>query len=216
MTQKKEISINNDILSKDPSKLGELEILQFQNYMSSYIYKIIEYNITLIQKNNHFKYITGEKGKYIDTKTLKTIVNYLGWIKEGCIVLSSKIGQNIKSKQIEFKKTGRSSYNFCGKYINCSNFYSSDENTCNSHHYTHSLLYGDIMSTITFIKKFMISKDIDKKTLEEFQLSMKTICFVTKHMYNELNQAKDLYKLPISKLHKSSKYIANYKIISNS
>lgn len=211
---KTDISINNDIINKEPSKLNELDILLYQNYVSSYIYKIIDVNIENIENKNYFKYFTGEKCKYIDTKTLKTLITYLEWIKRGTVVLSAKIGQNIKTKLSDSKKTVRSSYNFCGKYIHCNGFYGSDNITCCNHHYTHSLLYNDIESSIQYIKKIMINKDVDKKIIEELRLSIKTICFVIKHMQNELFQAKELYKLPISKLHKSTKY-TNNKIISN-
>ena len=77
MLTKNNISLNNDILNKEPSRLNELDILLYQNYVSSYIYKIIDVNIENIENKNHFKYFTGEKSKYIDNKTLRTLLIYL-------------------------------------------------------------------------------------------------------------------------------------------
>jgi hypothetical protein len=136
---------------------------------------------------------------------IKDIISYLEWISKSSEILANKIGQELliyqfsrvprDHAQSEAPRDSRkpmivrSSYNFCTKYTQCKNFYNKfDTPTCREHHYVHSFLKYDVDSVITFLN-YMITNNINliRDDFNNVYLSVKTICFVTRHMAKEMS-----------------------------
>ena len=173
-----------DILNKDINKLDANDIIHYQCSVAYFIQVLIEgSNINKIKSiKTHDSELTIDK--------LNDIVSYLKWISDACKILATRIGQELTNYVFVDKPSiVRSSYNFCTKYTQCKNFYSKqDVPTCKEHHYVHSLLKYDIDSVITFLEYFIKNEiNINKDDINNLYLSVKTICFVTRHMYKEIS-----------------------------
>ena len=173
----------DDILKKDPSSFTSNELIQYECSIAYFIQVLMEGSI-----NNKIK-----SSKIYDNdltfEKIQSIIEYLEWISLACETLAKKIGQELLVFEEDKPSIVRSSYNFCIKYTQCKNFYSKYETpNCKEHHYVHSLLKYDIDSVIAFLK-YVIKNNIvmSKEELNNLYLSIKTICFVTRHMAKEIS-----------------------------
>jgi len=107
------------------------------------------------------------------------------------LIKSKRINQESVVYNNPDQKIIRSSYNFCAKHAKCKNFYNFDNPeasiTCNDHHFVHSVLKNDVDSIINYLVYVLTNKiDLSLENVNDFQLSIKTIGFVTKHMAKEI------------------------------
>lgn len=173
----------DDILEKNPETFSSNELIQYECSIAYFIQVLIEGSSNKIKTNKiHDTDLTFDK--------IKSIIEYLEWISISCEILAKRINQEILIYKYENKPSIiRSSYNFCTKYTQCKNFYSRHEiPNCKEHHYVHSLLKYDIDSVIVFLNYIIKNNiSISKEELNNLYLSIKTICFVTRHMAKEIS-----------------------------
>lgn len=173
-----------DILIKNIESLSSYELIQDECSIAYFIQVLIEgsTNSKIKSSKVHDEDLTTEK--------IKSIIEYLKWISKTSEILAKRIGQDILFYQEEtIPSIIRSSYNFCNKYTQCKNFYSKNvPPSCKEHHYVHSILKYDIDSVINFLN-FTIENNINmtEENLKNLYLSIKTICFVTRHMAKEIS-----------------------------
>lgn len=173
-----------DILNENPEKYPSYELIQYEYYIASFIQTLIDGTIN--HKIKSSKIYDNE----FNLDKLLNISEYLQWISKACAILANRIGQELIIYQAqEYPAIVRSSYNFCTKNTQCKNFYNKDEKpNCKEHHYVHSLLKHDIDSVIHFLSHIIKNKsEMTDEYINNLFLSIKTICFVTKHMTKEIN-----------------------------
>jgi hypothetical protein len=175
-----------DILKKIPENMPSNVIMQYECSIAHYIQVLVDGFFT-------GKLIMYKKNDTIPSfEVLQNVMEYFEWISKASEILAKRINQEI----LEFKSDDkfkpqirRSSYNFCARYTQCKNYYSKYEiPTCKEHHYVHSILKYDVDSVINYLS-YIIKNKINM-TMEEFddlRLSIKTICYVTRHMAKEIN-----------------------------
>lgn len=156
----------DDIILLDPSKHDTYDLLQHESTIA------------------HFIQVLVSKSDY-STENLGNIREYFQWLSMCSENLALRIGQQIV---IPTNKTStiRSSYNFCTSSASCSKFYNlNNAPTCTEHHYVHSQLKFNIDSIINYIDYCLVT-DTDINN-DDLVLSVKTICYVTRHMAKEIN-----------------------------
>lgn len=183
----------DDIITMEPESITSAELMQYECSIAYFIQVMLEGNTNKIPGRSDIEFPLDK---------ITSIIEYLKWISLSCGVLAKRIGQETISYvssnfSSELKHVIpdskpmiiRSSYNFCNKYTQCKNFYSKNESpTCREHHYVHSLLKYDIDSVICFLSYIIINNNqLEKDDMHNLYLSIKTICFVTRHMAKEIN-----------------------------
>ena len=194
----KQIYVIEDIIKSPIHNLSSNELIQHEFSVCFFIQMLMEEtSFNKIKKTD--SNLTLDK--------MSDIVDYLSWVSNVSKILARKIGQEI----IPYIPNSppsivRSSYNFCTRYTQCKNFYSKYEQpTCKEHHYVHSLLKYDIDSIITFLQYLIKNKlNISPDELTNLYLSIKTICFVTKHMAKEIYYIDYITKKDSEKFHRSN------------
>lgn len=183
----------DDILKKDPSTLTSNEIIMHECSISYFVQVLVEGSGN--NKNKTSKLYDNE----LSLDKLQSIIEYFSWISLSSEILAKRIGQELLiygNDENNKPSIVRSSYNFCTKYTQCKNFYSKEDiPSCREHHYVHSLLKYDIDSVISFLN--YVTKNNSEMTKEEIDniyLSIKTICFVTRHMAKEISYIDFLTK----------------------
>jgi len=189
-----------DMIKKDPNDLKALHIMQYESSIAQFIRGLMDGN----QPN---KIRTIKKCDLIDFDKMSDIIEYLKWISNASKILAERIGQEliIHDSSNSTPKIIRSSYNFCSKYTKCKNYYNFDDPTtqvtCNEHHFVHSVLKNDIDSIINYLTYALTNKiELSLENVNDFQLSIKTIGFVTKHMAKEIRLV-DVKTMGNSELH---------------
>jgi hypothetical protein len=104
------------------------------------------------------------------------LIQYLEW-------LSIKLTMDNPSKLRNIIHPHRSSYTFCPNGHKCTNYYSK-KNICPNDHFVYMQLYTDIKSLLMYIQGPEI---VDHSQIIR---SLKTFCYVSRHMYEELNNRK--------------------------
>ena len=174
-----------DIIKKNPNELKAVQIMQYE-------YSLVQFIRGLIDGNQPNKIRSIKKHDLIDFDKMADIIEYLKWISESCKVLAGRIGQElITYGQTEMPpKIIRSSYNFCSRYTKCKSFYNFERQvpvTCDQHHFVHAILKNDVDSIISYLSYVLINRtELSLDNVNDFQLSIKTIGFVTKHMAKEI------------------------------
>lgn len=167
-----------DILKKDPTRISSIDIIHAECSIAYFVQVFIE-NIS--NNSNQVKLSYDE---------LDDVIIYLEWISRGSEILANRIGQ-----ELFIPSAGgdivRSSYSFCSKYTQCSDFYNIDEKPiCVEHHYVHSLLKYDVDSVILYLKTVKNTSRMEyiiaDNQYDNLHSSIKTICFVTRHMAKEI------------------------------
>lgn len=156
----------DDIILTDPKKLTAHDLLQHQCTVAYFVQVLVDKKQDELQ--NH----------------LDNIKEYLQWISKCSKNLATRIGQTLTKPSIE--GITRSSYNFCRDSVQCTRFYDlSNKPTCNYHHYVHAQLKSDVDSVIRYITQYTDKNEtLDIKNIVS---SIKTICFVTRHMAKEIH-----------------------------
>ncbi|AVL94628.1 hypothetical protein ma242 [Moumouvirus australiensis] len=198
-----------DIIKKNQNKLSSNELIQDESSVAYFIQMMIE-SVTKIKSSetNNLK-LTEEK--------IVSIIEYLDWISKTCEILANRINQNIiKFIPDKIPTIIRSSYNFCAAFTQCKKYYKKNEDpTCEEHHYVHALLKYDIDSVISFLKYIIKNKllltDDDSNNL---YLSIKTICFVTRHMAREISFIEYLTKNNSEEYHRNNPIEINKRKIN--
>ena len=191
MQTTKDICID-DILNKDPSTLMSNEIILHECSISYFVQVLVEGSTN---KNKTYKISSDD----LTLDKLSTIIEYFQWISLASEVLAKRIGQELLVYNHDYLGLQernhnnkpliiRSSYNFCTKNTQCKNFYSKQNTpSCREHHYVHSILKYDIDSVISFLTYITKNNlDMTKDEIDNLYLSIKTICFVTRHMAKEI------------------------------
>jgi len=172
-----------DILSKNPAEMKANDVIQSECSIAYFVQVLLEGN-----PNNKIKTLKNYDVDLTFDK-ITDIISYLQWISDACENLANRIGQEILIYHFDdIPSIVRSSYNFCTKYTQCKNFYSKHETpSCKEHHYVHSFLKYDIDSVIMFLN-YVNKNNITMSNTEQnnLYLSIKTICFVTRHMAKEI------------------------------
>lgn len=200
-----------DIMKEDLTTLTTNEILQYECSMAYFIQALFEGD-----SNNKLK----SNKKYDSELTFEkicSIAEYLQWISDACSFLAKKIGQGlIPLKNTEPPTIIRSSYNFCSRQTQCKKFYSKhQEPICTEHHYVHSLLKNDIDSVIEYLNHVCRNKIIfTKENLDNVYMSIKTICFVTRHMAKEISHIDYITKNNSELFHRNNPADINKKKLS--
>jgi len=152
-------------------------------------------------------FLLSNEKNVLDTHKIAEFNIYFKWLSHCCGILADRIGQKIL---IYYKKGTprivRSSYNFCLKNTQCKNFYSKlSAPSCKDHHYVHSLLKYDIDSIVNYLD-YTIEKNttIIDDTYQNFCLSIKTLCYVLKHMEKELSYIDFITKGKSESFHRNN------------
>jgi len=180
----------DDILTKNPEALKASEVIQYEFSIAHFVQILLEGSAA----NNKTKTHSIDEEE-LNADKISSIIDYLKWISDSSKTLANRIGQSLIDFQPERTPTIiRSSYNFCSKNIQCKNFYSKNESpTCQEHHYVHSVLRHDINSVIAYL--IYITKNnivMKKEDWNNIYLSIKTICFVTRHMAKEIGYIESI------------------------
>ncbi|QTF49109.1 hypothetical protein qu_214 [Acanthamoeba polyphaga mimivirus] len=191
-----------DILKKDVVNLSSNELLQYQCSVAYFIQVLFEglndSNELIANKSNFNIKTTSDK--------MNSMVEYLEWISGVSEILAKRIGQQIYQFIPDRNNTiTRSSYNFCPASTQCKKFYSKNENpTCKSHHFVHSLLKYDVDSVIYYLKHNNKNGSFNTDELNNLHLSIKTICFVTRHMAREISYIENITKNNSEQFHRNN------------
>lgn len=192
-----EVVYVEDIVNEDIHKLESNKLIQYECCVSYFIQLLLE------GVQNHRIRTSKKHDQGLTTDKIKDVVFYLQWISNVSEYLADKIEQPLIESSSTSKSYGtssfydpfwrppiiRSSYNFCREYTNCKKFYNKNElPSCTEHHYVHSLLKYDIDSIIGFLN-FILKNDLtlSENEMNNVHLSIKTICFVTRHMAEEIS-----------------------------
>jgi len=200
----------DDILKKNPEILSSNELIRDECSIAYFIQVLMEGSTAnkIRSTKIHDTELTYDK--------MQNIIEYLHWISLASENLAKRIKQELLIYHPEQKPAIiRSSYNFCTKYTQCKNFYSRHETpNCKEHHYVHSLLKYDVDSVIVFLK-YIIKNNltISKEELNNLYLSIKTICFVTRHMAKEINYIDYITKNNSETFHRNNPIELNRKKI---
>lgn len=173
-----------DILNKATNELSSNQLIQYECSIAYFIQVLMEGSN--INKIKSYKTYDAE----LTNDKMNDILQYLAWISNTCEILAKRINQELLVYVSEENPSiVRSSYNFCTGCTQCKKFYRKHEiPNCKEHHYVHSLLKYDIDSVIVFLQ-YVIKNNItmNKEELNNLYLSIKTICFVTRHMAKEIS-----------------------------
>lgn len=173
----------DDILEKDPNLLSSNEVMQYECTIAYFVQVLTEESIDKLKSDS---FDCGE----LSADKIKDIIGYYKWISISSDILSRRIKQEPIFNKFEERPTIiRSSYNFCTGYTQCKKFYSKHEKPkCKEHHFVHSLLKCDVDSVIAFLNYILENNIIMSiSELNNLYLSIKTICFVTRHMAKEIS-----------------------------
>jgi hypothetical protein len=180
------------------------ELMKYECSISYFIQELIDGSSANKTKMSKATDITFEK--------LQSVVEYLQWISKVSELLSNRINQELiiyNQNTLGDKHVPsivRSSYNFCTRGTHCKNFYSKHQlPTCKEHHYVHALLKYDTDSVICFLQ-FLIQNNVcmSDEDLQNLCLSIKTICFVTRHMAKEISYIDNITKNNSDMFHRNN------------
>ena len=199
------------IILQNPEKIKSYELIHNECSISYFIQ-------ALIDGNNSGKFKTLKTFNSILTnEKILYIIEYLKWMSLVSKTLANRIGQELIQyvSDTPIPKIVRSSYNFCTKYAQCKNFYSiREEPSCTEHHYVHSLIKYDIDSIIFFLEYIIGSGlEISDENSNNLHLSIKTICFVVKHMCKEISFIDHITKNDSENFHRNNPFDTGKKKI---
>ncbi|AGF85522.1 hypothetical protein QJ854_gp260 [Moumouvirus goulette] len=188
-----------DIIKKNQVKLSSNELIQDESSVAYFIQMMLE-SVTKIklQENGTLK---------LNEEKINSIIEYLEWISKTCDILAKRIKQTtINYAPDKIPSITRSSYNFCAAFTQCKKYYKKNEDPiCEEHHYVHSLLKYDIDSVIAFLKYITKNKlSLSDEDSNNLYLSIKTICFVTRHMAREISFIEYLTKNNSEEYHRNN------------
>lgn len=165
--------------------------LDLNKYTNRHLLNYSSYTMLFLKDNINIFFNTKNYGKLLSDKDTKYLLflEIMRWIKAVCkklyesIYFENKIKIN-KDIKIKSKEVSRSSYKFCKYGKKCNNFYGtlSITKACTKHHFVPDLVYNDVDSIIEYCETYK-----DNIDCIELQKSIKTISYVLKHMFNELN-----------------------------
>jgi hypothetical protein len=172
----------DDLIQTSPNSYDSCTLMRHNCALSLYIQ-------TLAEKTINFK----NRGPLANHVTqLNDVCGYLDWLGNACDLLAKRIGQTRCEKVCVASSVKpsitRSSYNFCQKTSQCKDFYvGNSEPKCTEHHFVHSILRSDIDSLTTFIQ-YHISNVVEIQDVDYDNIfsSLRTICYVTRHMAKEI------------------------------
>ena len=160
-----EITIVDNIMALNISELAELDILNYQKYISG---KIKKHILCCINKTHFF-----DSNVYIKK---------LEWLSNTSHILSVLHGfrEIIHSKKNN-NGIPRNSYKFCTHGAKC--IFKYQKKKCRNQHFVYNNVKSDIDAVIEYIKEKKEDPD-----LTEISTSLNTIAFVFNHMYDEIKK----------------------------
>lgn len=175
-----EKEIINDIVVKNDIETSMICVddIIVKNYMEMKTMDILNYQSNVI----HYVQILFDQKEGDDV--IKTIIEYLTWIFDSSAYLAEKMGQKINPHDGNRNRIMRSFYKFCDKMTQCEAFYGCNNHICENHHYVHSLVNHDLKSLIEFLSNIV---EMTEENRNECALTIKTMCFVIRHMAKEIN-----------------------------
>lgn len=185
----------DDILQTDIGNMSSFEILRNQCHVAYFIQQIYQQ--------------MPDKIYMFSKETLVNIYGYFEYLSKCSSILAERIGQTPLLYRTNHNRKPyiiRSSYSFCNKYTQCRNFYCKITcPTCTDHHFVHNILKHDIDSVMAFLK-YMIERNATFTEEDErnFLLSIRTICFVTRHMANEIADIHSLTDKKSENFHRNN------------
>ncbi len=172
----------DDIIKTDLKKLNDLEILEYQTFVSGNLRKTIRHHID----NNNYK---------LD---INCLVDKLTWLRMASEVLSKKLGMRPHKHDYgkHAKLFPRSSYKFCNYNYECEFNYNTEKyKGCFAQHYVHNVVFADLNALIKCIECIQEKKTpINMELLKELKKSINTISFVVNHMFDELKSISVISK----------------------
>lgn len=208
------IYVEDIIEKKNMEKMTSKEIIQYECSVAYFIQVLVEG--TSSNRSKTFTPVNKEVDLNMDK--IKDILQFMKWLSNACGILAKRINQELLVYKAEQVPTiVRSSYNFCAKYTQCKNFYSKHEiPNCKEHHYVHSILKYDIDSVIYFLTDLMENnRPISKDNWQNLYLSIKTVCFVTRHMEKEISYIDYVTKNNSEIFHRNNPIDLNRKRFSS-
>ena len=166
----------SDIMIKDPKKIDDLTLLEYQTYISSHLKKYIKQCVD-----------------NIDTINFLLHIPKFEWLANGSKYLSEKLGLEINYHRItpEMSIIPRSSYKFCEYNYDCQFNYKNKFNGCFAQHFVHNLVHADLVAIINYLKyKIDTPNTIN---FEELLKCITTSSYVIKHMLEELSNLQFHY-----------------------
>nr|AEX63045.1 hypothetical protein mv_L843 [Moumouvirus Monve] len=186
-----------DIIKKNQLGLSSNELIQDESSVAYFIQMMLE-SVTKIKF---------QETKNLNEEKINSIIEYLEWISKTSDILANRIKQTtINYMPDKIPTIIRSSYNFCAAFTQCKKYYKKNEEpTCEEHHYVHALLKYDVDSVIAFLKYIIKNKlSLSDDDSNNLYLSIKTICFVTRHMAREISFIEYLTKNNSEEYHRNN------------
>lgn len=180
------------ILETEPSVNSSTFDLIYYQYSISYFTQAV---LNDSKKPDSENILTADK--------IEAITSYMLWISKSSKILATKIGQELYTDNI----TGlvRSSYNFCPNCSQCKNFYNKNEApTCKFHHFVHSLMKYDVDSIIFFLRERKV--EIRGEDFNNLCSSIKTVCYVTKRMFREIDIIRSIPRINYEDFHRNNPF----------
>jgi hypothetical protein len=169
-TEKSKLTDVEMIINLVMPDLDDLDILEYQSSVASFLRKSIKNHIDKVEENKQW---------------IETMTPMLDWLINSSKYLSKRIGLDIynhKSINPSEKIIPRSSYKFCNYNYECEfNYNTKKHKGCFAQHFVHSMIYADLCALKEFIYVFR-----ENLPVEEIRKSLNTISFVINHMCDEL------------------------------
>jgi len=191
-----------DILTKKPSSVDDITLLEFETYIASNLKKYIKQFIDLQEKSEKQITFSSEKGtdgtvgyQKLTDIDFKLHMPKFEWLANASSYLANKLSLPIelhKESFIDIEKghIPRSSYKFCEFNYECEFNYKEKSNGCYAQHFVHNVVHADIVSVICYVNKIYESNMLHKLNITEIYKCITTISFVVKHMTEELSNLK--------------------------
>lgn len=172
-----------DVIAKNIENLTAFEIIHYEYSVIYYVQNLL---VSAVPTTQEPPLSPRQQTIVMDEDLLITVIEYMTWVLDASELLARRIGQELLP--IEGSNLVRSSYNFCPRNVQCKSFYCKNElPTCKDHHFVHTLVRHDIQSVILFLNNIIQTQTIVSSNDHSNLLSsIKTICFVMRHMSKEI------------------------------
>lgn len=188
----------DDIIKINPDDHTSHQLIHHLCSVASFVQVLIESSIKAHDTDDILSF-----------EKIQSINDYLSWVSSITKLLAKRIGQEpIPQREKYPPEITRSSYNFCSGHTQCKNFYGYQEKpTCTEHHYVHSLLKNDTDSVVSFLKYVLDNKiQMNYDDITNIRSSIKTICFVSRHMANEISYVDYITKNKSENFHRNNPF----------
>ncbi|AYV81214.1 MAG: hypothetical protein Harvfovirus21_11 [Harvfovirus sp.] len=175
-----------DIMTKDPTTIKDLLLLEYQTYLSSHLKKYLK---QCLETRKQQSQDAGDQHIFDFNLHLPKF----DWLAKATRHLSDKLALCIVHHKVSCDMTviPRSSYKFCEYNYDCQFNYKERYNGCFAQHFVYNLVHVDIVAMIAYLKYCREGKN--GVNYDELVKCITTISYVIKHMLEELSNLQFHY-----------------------